>query len=223
MPRAPRIDLTGYTYHCLNRASGRVQIFETEKDYQQFEQLLQEAKEMIGMQIHAYCIMPNHWHLALSPERDGKLAEFMKWITQTHTSKYHKLRGTYGSGHVYQGRYKSFPVQTNEYFLQLMKYIEQNPLRAKMVSKAEDWRWSSLWVREKGTTKQKELLEPWPIEMPKDYRIWVNEKEKEEDTDLVRTSIKRSRPMGHVDWMVDTAKKLQLTSTLRNQGGQRKN
>lgn len=99
------------------------------------------------MRLCGYCIMGNHWHLLLWPIGNGDLSEFMRWITLTHTQRFHISHGTVGIGHLYQRRFKSFPVQDNGHYLTVMRYIEANPLRAELVKRAGDWLWSSLAVR----------------------------------------------------------------------------
>ena len=125
MPRNARVDVGGEIYHVINRANGRHQIFNTDKDYKLFEQLLFETKELIDMRILAYELMPNHWHLALYPKNDRDLGVFMHRLSNAHTRKVHALTKTNGSGHLYQGRYKSFLVDTGSYLLTLIKYIER--------------------------------------------------------------------------------------------------
>ena len=158
MPRTPRIDVGNYVYHVTNRSNARVKIFNTDADYRLIEQLLADAATTMDMRILGYCIMPNHWHLALYPCHDGQLSEFVKWVTQTHTSRWHIAHGTQGTGHIYQGRYKSFIVQTDSHFRQLLRYIERNPVQAKLVDRAEQWKWSSLWRRLYGNDEQKKML-----------------------------------------------------------------
>ncbi len=217
MSRQPRIDIGGEIYHVINRANARVKIFDTDKDYQLFEKLLQDAQEITDMRILAYCIMPNHFHFVLYPRNNGDVQDFMKWFTNSHTRKYHVQHKTVGSGHLYQGRYKSFFVQTESYLLQLLKYVEQNPLRAKLVKKAEDWKWSSLYRRENGTMVQKKLLSEWPIDTPQDYLVWVNE----QDTNMVeevRGCITKGKPFGSIDWTLKMIDKYDLSSTIRGSG-----
>jgi REP element-mobilizing transposase RayT len=112
MPRTERIDIGGEIYHVINRANGRTQIFNGKDDYQLFESLLGDAKEMTDMRILAYTIMPNHWHLLLSPKHDGDLSAFMHWLTTTHTRRYHVATKTVGGGSLYQGPNLSVPVRT---------------------------------------------------------------------------------------------------------------
>src|SRR5512142_1923064 len=141
MPRRPRLSSGGLVYHVLNRRVGRLALFEKPGDYQAFEKILQEATERSGIRIAAYCLMPNHWHLLLWPRRDGELSEVMRWVTVTHTQRWHAHRHSAGSGPVYQGRFKSFPVQTDEHFLMAARYVERNALRAKLVDRAQQWQW----------------------------------------------------------------------------------
>ena len=153
MARIPRVAIGDMVYHVLNRANDREKIFQKEKDYAAFEKILFEAKEKYSMRILSFCIMPNHWHLILHPRKGENLSKFMRWITHTHTQRWHTHYKSTGYGHVYQGRYKSFPIEKDNYFLQACRYIERNSLRAGLVKKAEDWRWSSLWIREFGNSK----------------------------------------------------------------------
>ena len=99
------------------------------------------------MRIAAFCLMPNHWHLILWPHGDGDTSAFMRWLTVTHSTRYHAHYHTAGQGHLYQGRFKAFPIQTNHYLRTAWRYIERNPVRAKLVERAEAWPWSSLAVR----------------------------------------------------------------------------
>ncbi len=98
-------------YHVINRANARMQIFDEDKDYMLFEKVLEEAKEKFDMRILSYCIMPNHWHLALYPKTDGSLQLFMRWLSMTQTGRWHSQHKSIGSGHLYQERYKSFLLQ----------------------------------------------------------------------------------------------------------------
>ena len=202
MSRAPRIDVGNNIYHVLNRASGRFPIFKSKQDYLLFEDLLFECVQIHGMHLLAYCIMPNHWHLVCSTEEDGQLGQWLKWLSQTHAQNWRVVHDNVGEGHLYQGRFKSFPVQTESYLLQLLRYVERNPLRAKLVQRAEDWQWGSLWVREKGSPKRKKMLDSWPIDVPNEYLVWVNEVDDPEQLMQVRMHTARNLPYGDSDWFV---------------------
>src|SRR5271155_1884971 len=104
-----------------------------------------EANARRPIDVIAYCILLNHWHLVLRPRRNGDLSRFVGWLTLTHTQRWHAHYHNTGSGHLYQGRFKSFPVEGGAYFLALCRYVERNGLRAGLVRRAEAWRWCSLW------------------------------------------------------------------------------
>lgn len=224
MGRAPRTDIGNHIYHIINRANGRARIFGTKDDYMEFESILTEAKEIHLMRTLAYCVMPNHWHMVVYPKEDGDLSRFMQWVTLTHTQRYRSRSKSRGYGHLYQGRYKSFLVAKDSYFLQLCRYVEQNPLRAKLVKKAHDWQWSSAWRRTYGTKEQQTLLSSWPVEKPHDYDVWLNTKDKDDDEQLtsIRESLRRGRPFGEESWVTRMVDKFDLGSTVRRHGRPRK-
>lgn len=222
MPRPHRIDVGNVVYHVINRANARMRIFNTDEDYQLFEEVLEEAEEKFSMRILAYCIMPNHWHLVLYPATDGELQIFMRWLSMTHTQRWHSQHKTIGSGHLYQGRYKSFLVQTNEYLLQLFRYVERNALRAKLVKKAEQWRWSSLHRREKGSAEEKKLLSHWPIDVPHNYLDLVNMPQTGAELESLRYCVNKGKPFGKESWAERMIDRFNLASTLRNPGRPKK-
>ena len=190
-------------------------LFAKEKDYAAFESLLEETLESQPMRICAYCLMPNHWHFVLWPERDGNLAAFMQQLTTKHVRRLQLDRGRVGYGHVYQSRYKSFPVEKKTYFYQLVRYVERNALRADLVQRAEAWRWCSLWRRTAGTPAQKRLLSAWPSPTPRGWCALVNEPQTAAEVEAIRRSVSRGQPYGSAAWVHRTAAQLGLESTLR--------
>ena len=218
MARPPRAARGGIVYHVLNRANARQQIFESELDYAAFMKVLREGQKKFHMRILAYCIMPNHWHLILWPLHDDDLSQFTGWITFTHSERRHAHRHTTGTGHLYQDRFKSFPVQTDEHLLTVCRYVERNGLRAGLVERAEEWKWSSLWLREHGTEKELSLLEEGPTPKPSNWISWVNHPHTSSELDSLRLSITRGRPFGAINWVEETAEQLGLISTLRERG-----
>ena len=148
MPRPSRADEAGGLYHALNRGNARMAIFWKDEDYAAFEQILSEGLERYAVRLYSYQLMPNHWHLVLRPTEAGAMSHFLRWVTATHTMRYHAHYHTSGEGHIYQGRFKSFPIQDDAHFLTVCRYVERNALRAQLVSQAEDWRWGSLWCPE---------------------------------------------------------------------------
>ncbi len=150
------------------------------------------------------------------------MGEFMRWITTTHVRQRRVQTKSIGHGHLYQGTYKSFPVQTDNYAQELIRYVEQNPLRAKLVRRAENWRWSSLWRRERGTKKEKQLLSESPFDLPRNYLTIVNTIPDDDTLDTIRTSVNKGAPFGSENWVRRMVKKFGLESTLRGSGRPRK-
>ena len=218
MPRRPRLAAGDLAYHVLNRRVGRLPLFQKPADYAAFEQVLQEIHAQTGLRIAAYCLMPTHWHLVLWPRHDGELSEALRWITVTHTQRWHAHHHTAGTGPVYQGRFKSFPVQTDEHFLTVVRYVERNALRAKLVIRAEDWRWSSLWRRQQTDPVQRAWLSNWPVDRPKDWLTRTNRAQAAGELESLRISVQRGRPFGDEQWVRRISKRFGLESTLRPRG-----
>src|SRR4051794_16933811 len=195
MGRPRRATDADHVYHVLNRANGRLRLFDTDGDYEAFERVLTEACARVPVRLLSYCVMPNHWHLVVWPRADGDLSKFVGWLTLTHTQRWHAHRHTAGSGHVYQGRFKSFPIQRDEHLLTVLRYVERNPLRAGLVRRAEDWRWGSLWRRERGSPEQQAVLAPWPVEAPRRWVEVVNAAQTQAEEEAVRRAIERGRPV----------------------------
>jgi len=216
MPRITRTDIGNYCYHVINRANARLPIFFEEKDYILFENVLEEAKEKFSMRILAYCLMPNHFHLVLYPRNTGDMSKFMQWLTLTHTQRWHQTKNTKGTGHLYQGRYKSFLIQDDNHLFSVIRYVERNALRAKLVKKAENWGFSSLARRLSGSTRKKNLLSVWPIPEPKNYLSFVNTPQPEEEEENIRESIVRGKPFGADTWTTKMIKKFKLEATVRS-------
>jgi len=131
-------------YHVLNRGVGRRTLFDKDQDFLAFERVVEESLRTCTMRICAYCTLSNHWHFVLWPESDGDLPAFMQQMTNMHVKRWKEHRREIGYGHLYQGRYQCFPVETEDYFYQVVRYVERNALRANLVARAEQWLWSSL-------------------------------------------------------------------------------
>jgi putative transposase len=218
MPRPPRAAEGGLIYHALNRANARMSIFACDEDYAAFERVLSEALGREEMRLLAYCLMPNHFHLVVWPRGDGDLSRFMRWLTMTHTQRWHAHHGTAGSGHVYQGRFKSFPVQCDDHLLTVCRYVERNALRAGLVERAEDWMWGSLRLRRGKVAADRPVLSPWPIEFPRDWKSRVNRAIGAKEEEAVRRSIERGQPFGSALWQAEVAARLGLESVFRPRG-----
>jgi len=222
MGRPRRVADGGLVYHVLNRANARMTIFETHEDYEAFERVLEEAVGRTQTRLLAYCVMPNHWHLVIWPREDGELSRFTGWLTLTHTQRWHAHRHSTGSGHVYQGRFKSFPVQDDEHLLTVCRYVERNALRAGLVSRAESWRWGSLYRWKEGNAQQKSLLASWPLPRLPGWVQQVNAPQTEAELSSLRRSVTRGCPFGAPSWSDRMVRRLGLESTLRPQGRPKK-
>jgi putative transposase len=205
-------------YHVLNRAVARLPLFEKTADYEAFERVLAETQQRHPTRILAYCLMPNHWHFVLWPRADDELTAFLRWLTHTHTMRWHAHHQTAGTGHLYQGRFKSFPIQTDEHLYTVLRYVERNAVRAKLVSRAEQWRWSSVGRRATGDGESLKLLSSWPVEMPSDWLRRLNRPQTEAELEAVRTAVRRGCPYGGSRWQKNSAVRLGLQYSLRPRG-----
>ena len=218
MPRPRRADEAGGLYHALNRGNGRLPIFWKDEDYLAFERILSEGLDLYEVSLFSFQLMPNHWHLVLRPQQDGEMSRFLRWVSATHTMRYHAHYHTSGEGHVYQGRFKSFPLQDDEHFLTVCRYVERNALRADLVSRAEEWRWGSLWRWVQKPEPAPRLLSPWPIPRPRAWIDRVNDPLTEKELKAVQDAAQRGCPFGEADWNESEAKRLGLQSTMRPRG-----
>jgi len=218
MPRSPRADEAGGLYHALNRGNLRADIFKKEADYAAFERILHEGLEIHEVELYCYQLMSNHYHLVLRPLVDGEMSRFMGWVGGTHTMRYHAHYHTSGQGHVYQQRYKSFPIQDDEHFFVVCRYVERNALRAGLVDRAEQWRWGSLWRWLQKREPDPKILSPWPLPRLRGWADRVNEPLTKQELDAVRLSAQRGQPLGDEGWVESIARRLNLESTMRPRG-----
>jgi len=219
MPRRPRVSTGGYAYHVLNRAVARDRIFLKDGDYVAFERVLGEVYQTLPTRLLGYCLMPNHWHLVLWPREDGELSRFMRLLTVTHTQRWHAHYHSAGTGPLYQGRFKSFPIQRDEHLLTVLRYVERNPVRAGLAERAQDWAWSSLSTRHEAHRPEWLLAaSKWPVHRRENWADWVNRPQTAKEADAILACIQRGRPYGGDAWVARTANALSLQSTLRPRG-----
>ena len=198
--------------HVLNRANRRADMFASRGDYAHFVELLAEGLTRADVPLYAYCLMPNHWHLVLRAVDGKQLACLMRWVTTKHANAWNAYRGMVGEGHLYQGRYKVFPVQADEHFLVVCRYVERNPVRAGLVRHAADWRWSSHRAHiGNGTDREPGRValttSPWPVERPAEWKDWVDLPQTDTELAEIRTSLRRGAPFGAESWREEVAVK----------------
>lgn len=214
MPRPRRTTPAGYCYHVLSRGNARQRVFHKDEDYAAFLKLLDDAHDRCPMRVLAYCLMPNHFHFVLWPRGDGDVSRWMQWILTTHVRRYHEHYQT--SGHVWQGRFKAFPIEEDTHLLTVLRYVERNPLRAGLAPGVDDWRWNSLRL-------QAEVVRPaWyddgPVPRGRDWLEFVSQPQTEAELAALRRSVQRGVPYGSESWQKRTIAALGLESTLRGRG-----
>lgn len=214
MPRTGRIAAGGVCYHVLCRGNARQIVFPAERDYEEFARLLADHGEAAGARLLAWCLMPNHVHLVFWPREEGELGRFMQRLLTAHVRRHHRRHG--GSGHLWQGRYKAFPIQEDRHLLTVLRYVERNPVRAGLVASARDWRWSSHRAR-LGLAGGPELAAS-PAPRPEDWGAFVDAAQTAAELEQLRLSANRGRPFGEAVWVTATAARLGLERTLRPLG-----
>jgi putative transposase len=199
MPRNSRRFVDGLPYHVLNRGNRRQPIFSQHTDYEMFLTTMADALVRVPLSILAYAIMPNHFHLVVWPQKGIEISAFMRWFMNAHIRRYHRFAELWGTGHLYQGRFKAFPIQTDHHLLTVLRYVEANPLRAQLVPRAEAWKWTSL--SRKTSLDGRELTSPSPIRRPDNWTDIVNQKIPIVHYDAVRAAAQRQVPFGDPDWI----------------------
>lgn len=222
MPRQKRSDEAGVIYHALNRGNDRNKIFRNPADYEAFERILHEGLQKYPLELFSFTLMPNHWHLVLRPAKDGQMGRFLRWVSATHTLRYHGHYRRHGYGHLYQSRFKSFPIQDDSHFYTVCRYVERNPLRANMVSSARDWRYGSLYRWNQPIAPKPQLLSAWPIARLPNWNARVDSAMTKGELEAIRTSVERGRPYGDEAWTEELAQRHGLWYTIRPRGRPRK-
>ena len=214
MPRTARASVGGVCYHVINRGNARARVFHHDDDYQALVDLLPLACERLPMRLCAYCLMPNHFHMVLWPRHDGDLSRWMQWLLTAHVRRHHRRHR--GSGHVWQGRFKAFPIQQDPHLLTVLRYVERNPLRARLVRSADNWPWSSL--KDYLARPRPSWLHEGPVDRPRRWLEEVNRPQSEEVVQALRRSIHRGAPFGTESWNKRTAQRLGLEASLNPLG-----
>ena len=213
MPRIPRGDLSGEVLHIINRGNARMAVFHDQEDYFKFLALLKEAKRRADVEVFAYCLMPNHFHLALRAKAGGSTSTMMQWLMTSYVRYHHHKYQS--SGHLWQGRYKNFMVQQEGYLHMLLRYIEANPVRAGLAGRADAWQFGSAHER---VQADRNILDAPPIALPADWIEAVNHRFDQSMIDQIRTSVNRQSPLGEVSWCRQIAVRFGLESKINPVG-----
>jgi putative transposase len=204
-------------YHALNRGNRGEAVFQKPADYDDFVETMAQACQRVPVGIFGYCLMPNHFHLVLRPKGDGDLGQWMQWVLTTHVRRFN--RDYHMSGHVWQGRFKAFPIQNDDHVETVLRYVERNPVRAKLVGRAEQWKWSSLpgWL-----SGDPVLLRAQPRPRGRDWLKRLSAPLPAGELERLRVCVARGTPFGTDLWTARTVKRLGLESTIRPRGRPKK-
>lgn len=228
MPRTARIVLSNYPHHIIQRGHNKQAIFANDNDYLYYLENLKDWKYNLCCKVYAYCLMTNHIHLILDPGEDVEnLSKLMKRVAGRQTRYINKLKAR--SGTLWESRYKSSPIGNDEYLMMCCRYIELNPVRAGMVEKPEDYRWSS--CRHKLNIKREPWLDDDPFyslmgstmeERTTKYIDWLDKAIPDSEIKLIREAAQRGQLTGGSKFVDEISKKIGHRVELRGQGRPRK-
>jgi putative transposase len=190
MARTKRLASAGHTYHVVNRGNDRRVIFPERADYMKFREFLIEGKDRFPVDVFGHCKMPNHIHMLLRPQTDDALSAYMQWVLCRYACYLRRKTDTVGYGHIFQRRFWSAPIVDDDHFRIVLRYIEGNPSRGKLVTNAEHWEWSSLMERQK---QLRNLLSPLPLDLPDRWCALVNLGQTDNVLKRIREELKSTR------------------------------
>lgn len=205
MPRQRRVMVDGAAYHVLTRGNRKQTIFHKPGDYRAFLGILEEAQGLFDMPVCGVCVMGNHIHLVLWPDKAETISAYMHWVLNAHVHRYHRHYNLTGLGHLYQDRYKAFPIQDERHLYTVMRYVEANPIRAGLIQRAEDWEWSSASLRNKPGWREI-LANDGRLQLPADWLSIVNQCLPKNQLAALRQSVRRGEPFGDADWVERVSK-----------------
>ena len=215
MPRVARLRSAGLCLHVLNRSNGRATVFAHPEDYSAFLEVMTQACKRHPIRLLAYCLMPNHFHFVVWPLEEGDIGCWMRWLMTTHVRRHHAHHNTEGC--LWQGRYKSFPIQDDDHLLTVMRYVERNPVRAATlgVASAAAWPWSSATdPAAVPFPMARPELHPGPVPRRPDWLAWVNRPLTPGEQEAIHRSIARGSPFGDSEWLAATAERLGQRGTV---------
>ena len=197
MARMGRIVAPLMPHHVVQRGNRRQEVFFGEEDRTVYLRILQEQSQKNQVKIWAYCLMSNHVHLIAVPEGESGLA---KAIGETHKRYTRKVNFREGwRGYLWEGRFKSF-VLDEKYVYAAVRYVERNPVRVKIVQRAEDYRWSSALAHVQ-RRKDPLLSDFYLMEEIEDWSEYLREEEEQEDLKLLRRHGSVGRPLGRPEFL----------------------
>ncbi len=213
-------------YHVMNRGNNRQDVFVKAADCEAFLNSMRDLRDRRPFELYGFCLMANHFHLLIKP-LETSISRIMQSLLVSHTGRCHKAHRSVG--HVWQGRFKSPVIQDDDHLLVVLRYIEANPVRAKIVERAGDYEWSSYTTHGLGVADDLlspclpyEQLSPYPAVRKRRWDAYVHKTPDREELAAIRRSLDRSLPLGSAEWVDGLARELNLDLTIRPRGRPRK-
>lgn len=219
MPRIARAVAVGFPHHITQRGNYRQRVFENDADYLQYLEWLQTYSKKYALNIWAYCLMSNHVHFIAVPMEDDSLAKTFNTLHMRY-SQYINSRQE-NRGHLWQGRFFSCALDERHLYA-AMRYVENNPVRAHLVKKAENYRWSSAYGHVRGKKDTVLVDDCYMVEKIKDWSAYLREKEDIVLVEDIRQSTKTGRPCGDDGFVIKMEKLLERKLTALPKGRPRK-
>ena len=191
MARKRRCILPGAYYHVCNRATEKRVLFSTPSDFDLWVKTLREALEIFPLKIHAFCVMPNHWHMLASSPSGPTFTKAMQWLGATHAIRWRKRADSVGKGAVYQSRYRCHRVKPNQVFWIVARYIERNPVRAGLTESPYSWEWSSAGQKNGLSIP----INEWPLAKPEKWEEFLRRGGNPVEEAKVREALTRGFPL----------------------------
>ena len=224
MPRKARVLVPNYPHHIVQRGHNRKAVFLTDQDYQYYLENLKEWKKELGIKLYAWCLMTNHIHIVAEPQDDAMtLSTLMKRVNGRQAAYVNKLEGR--SGSLWEGRYKASPIQKEAYLLACVRYIELNPIKAKMVAVLKDYPWSS--YPERIGVKERELLDldscyqslgHTDKSRRAHYLDYLGESTDSEEINLIREGLQRNQLTGNHRFVDEIESRIGIRVEKRGRG-----
>ena len=204
MPRRSLQRVGPLVWHVMNRAIQGLTLFEHPNEYEAFLAILASAVPDHRIELFAYCVMPNHFHLVVRASTGATLSDFMQGLTTSHAQQWRVETRTSGRGAVYQGRFLAMPVQADGHFVRVCRYVERNPVRAGLVTRADQWLWSSAWDLVHAQDDRRPPLAPWPVARPVDWTALLACATLPSLNLGIRRAMRRGLPYGSIAWQART-------------------
>jgi putative transposase len=221
MPRIARIVGVGYPHHIIQRGNNREKVFLNQRDYERYLSFLSRYSEQKEISVLAYCLMPNHIHLLVKPSGEEALPKMMQGVTLCYTKYFNGENGR--TGRLWECRYYSTVIDADSYLWTVIKYIENNPVRAGMVKRPEDYLYSSAKAHVLG--KRDPLLEEQLFDKGElnEYRSFIRSEEDQKITEEIRKQTRSGKPLGGSKFLLTLSERLSCSLSFRPKGRPRKN